>query len=233
MTTPTPFDAVLFDLDGTLIDTAPDMVSALNVLRAEHELDALPYEALRRDVSQGAAVLVERGFGHLSSAERRRLVERYLDIYFEALAVESRLFDGLGKLLARLDLASTPWGIVTNKPAYLTHALLEALGLDGRAQAVVCGDTLSERKPHPMPLLHAASMLDRLAHHCVYVGDSRRDIEAGRAAGMETVAVAYGYIPDGDAASSWEADYVVDDPSALYSFFDARLRAPDTLADAD
>jgi phosphoglycolate phosphatase len=211
-------DALLLDLDGTLLDTAPDMGGALNLLRAEHGLEPLPAARIRPVVSHGAMRLVALGFPEASGAEFERLRLRFLDLYAEHLAEGTRLFPGIEPVLTSLEAQDTPWGIVTNKPGWLTRPLLEALGLARRAACTVCGDTLAERKPHPLPLLHAAGLIGIAAARCVYVGDAERDIQAGRAAGMTTVVAAYGYLSAEDEPARWQPDGIVASPDELLAW---------------
>jgi 2-phosphoglycolate phosphatase len=207
--------ALLLDLDGTLLDTAPDMGGALNLLRAEHDLEPLQADVIRPVVSHGAMRLVALGFPAASGNQFENLRRRFLDIYAENLAVGTRLFPGFDVVLERLELLGLPWGIVTNKPGWLTDPLLEALGLAGRAACVVSGDTVAEKKPHPLPLLHAAGLIGVPAGRCVYVGDAERDIQAGRAAGMATIVAAYGYLSDDDRPERWQAHGIVRTPPEL------------------
>jgi N-acetyl-D-muramate 6-phosphate phosphatase len=207
--------ALLLDLDGTLLDTAPDMALALNRLRHEHGRAALPFATVRPHVSHGAAALVRLGFGEPAADEFERLRRRFLALYFEALSDGTRLFPGCAALLDALEAQRIPWGIVTNKPGYLTTPLLATLGLLARAGCVVAGDTVAERKPHPLPLLHAAALIGRAPGECVYAGDHQRDIVAGRAAGMHTVAVRYGYLADGEDPAAWRPDAIVAAPGEL------------------
>jgi phosphoglycolate phosphatase len=209
-------EAVLFDLDGTLIDTAPDMVGALNNLLIEEKRAPLPLESIRPYVSQGGLVLTRLGFnGHVDEAEIEPLRQRFLQHYRAIVAEESRLFDGYDTVLADLEARAIPWGIVTNKPEWLTHPLLEQLGLAARSAVVIGGDTLAQRKPHPLPLQVAAERIGVACDKCVYVGDDERDIIAGRAAGMQTLVAAYGYIEEGCDFHEWNADGVIDDPADL------------------
>lgn len=203
---------VLLDLDGTLADTAPDLASALNTLLASEGMDPLPYDGIRAHVSRGSTALVHLGFGEtLDEARFSTLRERFLTLYQNALCVETRLFPGMEEVLSHIESSGFDWGIVTNKPAWLTDPLVEALGLDGRAACVVSGDTTQQRKPHPAPLLHASDLAGAAPAACVYVGDDPRDIEAGNAAGMTTLVARYGYIHESLDPTQWGADGIIDD----------------------
>jgi 2-phosphoglycolate phosphatase len=222
---PTPL-AVLFDLDGTLLDTAPDMVGALNALRRENSLDPLPYEAVRSGVSHGAARVVRSGFPDADPQNFAALQRRFLEIYRGALSLGTRLFPGMDQVLERLDAWRIKTGIVTNKAAWLTDPLLTQLGLRERFGCVVSGDTLTERKPHPLPMLHAAKLLGVAPQECIYVGDAQRDVQAAHAAGMLALVASYGYLlPDEDPAA-WAADGYLNEPLDLLEWLSAaRLAA--------
>ena len=207
--------SVLFDLDGTLLDTAPDMVDALNRLCGEEAQDQVPISTARRYVSNGARGLVNMAFGDPAEADRDRLIARFLVLYEERLSRETGPFAGMNDLLELLENASVPWGIVTNKPAYLTEPLLEQQGLTARAACIVSGDTIPQRKPDPGPIYHAVGQLGDLSGPAVYVGDSSRDIEAGSRAGLYTAAVCWGYILPGENPEEWGADFVAETPAAL------------------
>jgi len=207
--------AVLFDLDGTLVDTAPDMVDVLFRMMDGHGRPRLRYELARSHVSNGSLGLVRLAFPEAGDETVRRLQLEYLDRYEERLCEQSTLFPGLGELLDELDRRGCPWGVVTNKPKRMTEPLLEQLGLRARSACTVSGDTLPERKPHPAPLLLAAHEAGVEPCSAVYVGDASRDIEAGRAAGMRTVAAAYGYITADDDAARWNADVIASDTDEL------------------
>jgi 2-phosphoglycolate phosphatase len=212
--------AVLFDLDGTLLDTAGDMREALNKLRAEENREPLSYEAVRCQVSHGGHALVRLGFGDLPAEEHEAMRMRLLNIYRKQLAKHTRLFEGGGEMLTELERRGLQWGIVTNKPAWLTDPLLVEVKLDKRARAVVSGDTLPERKPHPLPLLHAAKTLGVDPVHCVYVGDAERDMQAAKAAGMFALVAGFGYLGDDDRADTWFSHGWLHTPLELIHWLD-------------
>jgi phosphoglycolate phosphatase len=202
---------VLFDLDGTLADTAPDLAYALNCVLEEQGCKPLPFETIRPVVSHGGIALIKLGFGIDEQApEFQPLRRRLLDIYRNNIARETRLFEGMASLLETLEQRGLNWGVVTNKPGWLTEPLLEALELKSRAATIVSGDTLSERKPHPAPMLLACEQAGSDAAHCLYIGDAERDIEAGRNAGMRTLVALFGYIGEQDQPAHWQADGMVE-----------------------
>ncbi|MGZ5198885.1 MAG: HAD family hydrolase [Telluria sp.] len=206
--------AILFDLDGTLADTAPDLAAAVNWLRTERGLDPTPYSVLRPTASAGARGMIGAAFGLApgdDGYEELRLA--WFDRYQSAMAVHSSLFDGVAGLLDGIAAAGMKWGIVTNKPARFTDPLIPQIGL-AHAGCIVSGDTTGFAKPHPAPLLEGARRLDIAPGHCWYVGDDQRDVEAGRAAGMITVACAWGYCGAIDPAT-WGADFLLDTPADL------------------
>ena len=211
--------AVLFDLDGTLLNTAPDMVLALDRLLAEHGHGPSDFELARLHVSKGAIGLINIAWSalglKLEEAHRMSLRERYLDLYAERLCEQTALFDGMAAVLEAFENAGLPWGIVTNKPGFLAEPLLVQLELLPRCAVLVSGDTLSERKPHPRPLLFAAEQLGIDPGQAIYVGDDERDIVAGKAAGMKTITAAYGFIPPDENPDDWQADARIDSPAEL------------------
>ena len=211
--------AVLFDLDGTLLDTAPDMAAALNALLVSRGKPPLPYAQARPLVSHGAGRLVRLGFPEADPTEFAELQASYLRTYRGALSVHTLLFDGMAAVLTELARRKLACGIVTNKPAWLTDPLLDELGLTGSFACVVSGDTVSERKPHAMPMLHAARLAGVDPRDCVYVGDAERDIQAGHAAGMAAVVAAYGYL-EPDEWPAWNADAVIERPAELLDWLD-------------
>ena len=207
---------VLFDLDGTLLDTAPDLAAALNATRAARNLAPLAYDAIRATVSHGSLAMARIG---CEAPEGSDAFEQFrLDLlghYADKIAVRTHLFDGMESLLLNLETRGRPWGIVTNKPGWLTEPLLQALDLYDRSAVVISGDTLELSKPHPAPLLLAADRLNVAPGHCVYVGDAERDITAAKAAGMTALAATYGYIGTQDTPSQWGADDIVNSVAAL------------------
>jgi len=207
---------ILFDLDGTLADTAPDLAYALNTLLQERGKATLPYETIRPVASHGAAGLIELGFGIARDTPRfAPLRERFISIYQAHLTRETRLFPGMRELLDQLVARGLNWGIVTNKPAFLTDPLVEQLGLDEDAACVVSGDTTANRKPHPQPMLHACQLAGSKPEECLYVGDAARDIEAGNAAGMQTLVALFGYIGAQDHPETWGANGLIRAPEEI------------------
>ncbi|MDX1593722.1 MAG: HAD-IA family hydrolase [Gammaproteobacteria bacterium] len=208
--------ALLFDLDGTLADTAPDLAGALNALLAELGRPPLPYAAIRPHVSHGARALIRLGLDlGDGDPEFAPLHLRFLEIYRGAIAVETRLFDGMEALLATAEARGIPWGVVTNKPARLTDPLMEALGLTARAGCIVSGDTTAHAKPHPEPMFHASREVGVPPESCLFVGDAERDIEAARRAGMRSLVARFGYIGPDDRPETWGADGQVDSPAEI------------------
>ncbi len=208
--------AVLFDLDGTFADTAPDLARALNRVRAEQGLAPLPPAIARPYTSSGARGLLKAGFGIAPGSESYvALRDRFLDFYEEELCVETRLFDGIPELLAKITVRKLPWGIVTNKGKRFTEPLLRSLAVDHLAACVVSGDSTAHIKPHPAPLLLAASLLKLPPQNCIYIGDDLRDAQAARAAGMHFVAAGWGYHGEGGDPNTWDADAVLTHPQEL------------------
>jgi len=216
--------AVLFDLDGTVLDTAPDMVGALNRLLEEHALAPLPFDAVRSAVSHGAARVVKMGFPHAGAEHLAGLQQRFLEIYRGALSRETRLFAGMDEVLNTLTSWRVKSGIVTNKAAWLTDPLLTDLGIRERFACVVSGDTLAERKPHPLPLLHAAALADVRPDECVYVGDAQRDVQAAHAAEMPALVANYGYLRADEDSTVWGGDGYLNRPLDLLDWLKASGR---------
>ena len=205
------FEAVLFDLDGTLIDTAPDMGGALNLLLQLNQCNTVDLQSLRPHVSHGSTALIKMGFNiGESNPQFLNLRDHFLDLYEQNIAISSTLFDGMEQVLEQLEQASIPWGIVTNKPGYLTDKLLLEMNLHQRASTVISGDTLELRKPHPEPLFAACNNIDCNPKHCLYVGDAERDIQAAQAAGMKSCTALYGYYTHDEDPKSWNADLEIE-----------------------
>jgi N-acetyl-D-muramate 6-phosphate phosphatase len=212
--------AILFDLDGTLLDTAHDMVGALNSLRLESGLAPLPFADVRAQVSHGSTRLVQIGFPEADTQRCALLQRRFLELYGARLAAETRLFEGMDQVLLELSRRGLAAGIVTNKPGRLTDALLEQLGLRARFACVVSGDTLAERKPHPLPLLHAAALAGAAPEACIYVGDAQRDVQAAHAAGMRALVAVYGYLRADEDWPGWGGDGSIERPGDLLDWLD-------------
>lgn len=221
---PTSPKAVLFDLDGTLLDTAPDFIRVLNHLRLDKGLEALPAEQIRNQVSNGARALIRLGF-NLAEGDPGfdGLLETFLDRYLAALAVETRLFEGLDTFLIELERRRIPWGVVTNKPSRYTDPLLTELALTERCAVSICPDHVEHRKPHPEPILLACQRLGIAPSDTWYIGDHARDIEAGQRAGCTTVGVLWGYLDAQDSPHDWGANHLISYPAQL-----AQLMAFDT-----
>lgn len=208
--------AVLFDLDGTLVDTAPDLANALNATLKHFGRPTLAFEKIRGQVSHGGIALIRLGFEIEPEDKKFEDYRRYLlDYYKNNLSVDSRLFEGMEKLLEFLESKEIPWGVVTNKPSWLTDPLMQQLGMDRRAACIVSGDTCSNKKPHPEPIHHACELAGVSAENCWYIGDAERDIEAGNAAGCITVTALFGYIDDEDQPEHWKADHVISHPTEI------------------
>ncbi|MBK1734527.1 phosphoglycolate phosphatase [Halorhodospira abdelmalekii] len=205
--------AVIFDLDGTLVDTAPDLIACLSELLADEGRCTPPYAALRSTVSHGARVMVQQAFS-LERDDRRsaRLEEELVRRYRARIAERSRLFPGMEAVLATLEANAIPWGVVTNKPSALTTPLLEQLALDQRAAVIVSGDTLARAKPDPLPIRHAAATMGCPPQACLAVGDARRDIEAAVGAGAFALAALFGYLHAGDHPWRWGAHGLIASP---------------------
>jgi 2-phosphoglycolate phosphatase len=207
---------ILFDLDGTLVDTAPDLGLALNMQRERYGLSPLSQATIRPYASHGSKGLLSIGFG-LSPEDRQfaEMREEYLALYDEVFTRSPRLFEGVAETLATIEHRKIPWGIVTNKPRRFSAPLIHAMHLESRISCLVCGDDAMRPKPYPDTLLMACKITNSDAEHCMYVGDAERDIQAGRAAGMKTVVALFGYINAMDKPSEWGADVMIAEPKEL------------------
>lgn len=211
---------VLFDLDGTLADTAPDLANALNHVLKNHQCEPLPYETIRPIVSHGGMALITLGFGK-EHPEFDTLYQELLQHYQNNIANETVLFPGMNELLLELEEKNINWGVVTNKPSWLTEPLLDALNLTSRTAAIVSGDTLEQRKPHPAPILHACKQAGSEASECMYIGDAERDIEAGNRAGMPSIVALFGYIAESDTPDDWGAHSLINHPQEIISLIES------------
>ncbi len=217
--TDSPWTTVLFDLDGTLLDTAADLAAALNAVMVANGAAALPFEAIRPVVSHGGNALIELGFGIKPEQPRfEPLRQQFLEYYANNIARQTKLFPGMDEVLDEIERRGLRWGIVTNKPTWLTEPLLRALELHRRVAVVVCGDTLEQRKPHPAPLLHACRQIQAQPQACLYVGDAERDIRAGRAAGMTTLVALFGYLLADDRPETWGASAMIRTPGEILTW---------------
>ena len=209
-------EAVLFDLDGTLADTAPDLGGALNQLLLEQGRDPLPMAKLRPHVSSGARGMIGAGLG-ITPADPAYfdLQQRFLAIYQEALCVGTRLFDGMAEHLDELEARGIPWGIVTNKSQRFAIPLMDGLGLRQRCACIVSGDSSRRSKPHAHPMQLASAVIGIAATDCIYVGDDERDVISGRAVGMRTIVAAWGYLGDGKPPAAWGADAIAASPQDI------------------
>lgn len=211
---------ILFDLDGTLVDTAPDLAYALNMLLKKNHRATLPYEIIRPQAGHGGKGLVQLGFNiDEHHPEYFELWQELLNIYSLHICRETRLFAGMEATLDFFAKNNLRWGIVTNKPGWLTEPLLIKLNLMSQASCVVSGDTLPQRKPHPEPLWHACKLLNCKVTDALYVGDAERDIQAAKSAGMRTILALYGYIGKTDQPESWGADWSINTPHEIIKLF--------------
>ncbi len=204
----------MFDLDGTLADTGRDLAAVLNQLLVEEGRSPLPYEVIRPQVSNGAMALLSLGFGQDDAVNEKRLTT-FLALYQEQLCIKTGLFDGIDELLSVIETSGLLWGVVTNKPGYLTDPLMVQLDLAGRSSVTVSGDTLAQKKPHPAQLHFACDQLGIVPAQAIYLGDALRDIEAGQRAGMTTVAAAWGYLAENEDINAWQADFSLQHPKEL------------------
>lgn len=223
------FNAILFDLDGTLLDTAPDFIWCLNTQRARHNLAQLDEHSIRRVVSNGARGLVQLGFGlRPEDPGYDECHAELLELYTSHIAVQTRLFPGLTEVLAHLDAHAVPWGIVTNKASQYTLQLLDEMDLLQRCASVVCPDHVRHTKPDPEPVLLAAEQIGVAPQHCLYAGDHRRDIESGLAAGMTAVAARYGYLGADENVADWNAHHIIDHGTEFFTILDTHQPATDS-----
>ena len=212
---------ILFDLDGTLVDTALDLANALNAVRLSYKLPKLPIDTIRPTVSQGASVMIKVGFDvEVGDPKFDEIHKKFLEIYSENIAEETKLFEGMDAVLEKFDNNKKAWGIVTNKSSWLTIPLLKSLSLDKRAQCIVCGDTTEYAKPHPAPIIHACKQMHCDPSSTIFIGDAERDIKAGVEAGTKTAVALYGYIDKNDKPENWGADKKIKTPHEIHEILE-------------
>jgi len=211
--------AVLFDFDGTLADTAPDLGHALNRQRIARGMLALPIEQIRPQASAGSRGLLDLGFNiKPGDNDYESMRDEFLYFYTERLCHDTCLFPGVDELLDELEIRDLPWGIVTNKPARFAHPLIKMLGLTQRVACVICGDETNNTKPHPEPLLAASNKIAISPTNCIYLGDDIRDVQASLAAGMQPIVARYGYLGNDQPPENWGARYLIDHPAELLNY---------------
>ncbi|MGR8930743.1 MAG: HAD family hydrolase [Gammaproteobacteria bacterium] len=216
-------DCVLFDLDGTLVDTAPDLIACLNQALAVKGYPSAQETEIKPLISLGALAMVKRGAANASETQHRQLLELMLECYENNIAAHSRFFQGISEALDIIESAGLKWGVVTNKRERYTLPLMEALNLTNRAACVISGDTTANSKPHPEPMLAACKQAKVAPENCVYIGDAEHDITAGKNANMKTLAAAYGYLKAGDRPEHWGADALIENPQQLQQWIQASL----------
>ena len=216
--------ALLLDLDGTLVDTAPDMVATLNRILANHKQPLADTQKAGKLVSNGAKALLQFGFGdQFTEYDSEQLVAEFLDDYANNVCVDSALYDGMADVLELCEQNQVRWGVITNKPIELSKALLQGLGLFTRCSILLGGDSLPVRKPDPAPMLHSCMVMSLAPSECLYVGDHERDVIAGNAAGMDTAAALWGYINDDDTPENWKAKFLTQSPQGLYRLVEDKI----------
>ncbi|EKD71021.1 MAG: hypothetical protein ACD_46C00292G0002 [uncultured bacterium] len=219
----TRIHTVLFDLDGTLLDTAQDLAHALNQLRQQYHLPPLPLATIRPHVGYGAKAMLKVGMDVTEEhPQYTTLLDEFLNFYRVCLTQTTKLFDGIDNVLTQLENKNIPWGIVTNKPSRFTFDLLKALKLDHRAACIICGDSLSRRKPDPDQILHACELLKQSPENCLYIGDTQTDALASRAAGTKTLIVLYGYLQEHEDPFAWGADGYAKVPADIIAWLDQK-----------
>jgi len=216
-------ECVLFDLDGTLVDTAPDLVACLNESLMRHGYGAVDYAQVKPLISWGAMPMIRHALTDADAETHERLLQTMLTHYQDNIAIHSRFFDGIEAALSRIEALGLKWGVVTNKKRRFTDPLMMAMNLTERAACIVSGDTTNHSKPHPEPMLFACQQAGVDPERCVYIGDAEHDIVAGRNANMKTLAAVYGYLKDGDQPQTWGADGLIEHPGQLLNWIEARL----------
>lgn len=216
-------DCVLFDLDGTLVDTAPDLVACLNKALAAHGYQAIEHLDVKPLISHGALAMIAHAAADADPALKSRMLDFMLDCYQNNIAEHSRFFAGIAETLEAIETLGLKWGVVTNKRERFTLPLMDALNLSERAACIVSGDTTANPKPHPEPMLAACKQAGVKPENCVYIGDALHDITAGKNANMKTLAALYGYLKDGDRPENWGADALIEHPEQLLQWIHSSL----------
>jgi len=216
-------DCVLFDLDGTLVDTAPDLIACLNKTLAVFGFPTVDYAAVKPCISLGALAMIKQAVNDSTPELQNDLLNHMLTCYENNIAEHSRFFTGISETLTTIESLGLKWGVVTNKRERFTRPLMTALNLDHRAACVISGDTTNNSKPHPEPMLAACKQAKVKPEHCVYIGDAAHDITAGRSANMKTLAAVYGYLKDSDQPEHWGADALIEHPQQLQQWIQASL----------
>ncbi len=215
MKAPDDLECILFDLDGTLVDSAPDLIHCLNQATRKYGFPEVNIEQTRPYISYGAAAMIEKSTHNATAAQKADMLENMLDHYQQNVASFSQLFDGMDELLQSIERIGLKWGIVTNKRERFTLPLMKALDLEQRAACIISGDTTAYSKPHPLPMLAACEQSDVNPEHCIYLGDAKHDIEAGNTANMTTWVALYGYLKPDDQPGDWGADGMIDAPHQM------------------
>ncbi|MDD5274793.1 MAG: HAD-IA family hydrolase [Methylovulum sp.] len=224
MTTDFKLSCVLFDLDGTLVDTAPDLIACLNKALAIHDFATVAPETIKPFISFGAAAMIKESQGrHMPEARQAEILATMLDLYEDNIAEFSVFFSGIPELLAAIEAQGLKWGIVTNKRERFTNPLMDALQLTGRAACIISGDTTANPKPHPEPMLAACQQAGVDPRECVYIGDASHDIVAGKSVQMKTLAALYGYLKPTDTPETWGADALITAPEQLLTWMDSNV----------
>lgn len=216
-------DCVLFDLDGTLVDTAPDLIACLNKALSAHSYPVISNDSIKPFISLGALAMIRHAVPEVDSAQQNQLLEFMLDCYQNNIAEHSRFFNGINETLTTIENLNLKWGVVTNKRERFTLPLMDALNLSSRVACVISGDTTANSKPHPEPMLAACKHANVLPENCVYIGDAAHDIAAGKSAHMKTLAAVYGYLKDGDQPENWGADALIEHPHQLQQWIENHL----------
>ncbi|WP_428354512.1 HAD family hydrolase [Methyloprofundus sp.] len=217
---------VLFDLDGTLLNTAPDLTTALNKALVRHNFAEVAVNEITPYISYGAAAMIETALEHeVSDTIKADILEYLLDYYEQHIAEFTQLYDGMPELLATLENANIPWGVITNKRERMTHPLMHALDLSKRSACIICGDTTAYSKPHPEPMLTACRQIQVAPEECLYIGDAKHDITAGKAANMKTLAATWGYLKPDDKPQDWGADALIHHPTQILDWISTQNHA--------